>query len=159
LQASLLLSPARRGAFLKALGTPSGGRRLRHLPQRLPLSVQLAHQRDDFRNLLSVWGSARCHDHLPTLRSRAAVSLATRLAFSNLKHGGEAGGAYRWDQHRSRPRRRTRPRARSRRAWRMHGPLPAGGGRCLCWLRRSPRSWSAGRKSQEFLLCGLGEVK
>src|SRR6266436_6759604 len=30
------------------------GQRLRYLPQRLSLSVQLAHQRDDFRNLLSV---------------------------------------------------------------------------------------------------------
>ena len=29
------------------------GERLRYLPQRLPLSVQLAYQRDDFRNLLS----------------------------------------------------------------------------------------------------------
>src|SRR5215831_13252108 len=33
------------------------GECLGYLPQRLPLSVQLAHQRDDFRNLLSVCGT------------------------------------------------------------------------------------------------------
>src|SRR6516162_780047 len=42
------------------------GQRLRYLPQRLPLAVQLAHQRDDFRNLLSVCeaptATATCRD-------------------------------------------------------------------------------------------------
>src|SRR5262245_19839412 len=50
------LSPAdrsRRVRLASASEMTLCGQRLRYLPQRLSLSVQLVHQRDDFRNLLS----------------------------------------------------------------------------------------------------------
>jgi hypothetical protein len=50
------------------------GERLRYLPQRLPLSMQLAHQRDHFRHFLSVGeapaSTAACRDLALARRSQ-----------------------------------------------------------------------------------------
>src|SRR5215467_9464471 len=47
------------------------GQRLRYLPQRLSLSVQLAHQRDDFRHLALARGS-QFGDQVRLLKPRRA---------------------------------------------------------------------------------------
>ena len=51
------------------------GECLGYLPQRLPLSVQLAHQRDDFRNLLSVGWLSRPTNSGPTSRCNPRSSI------------------------------------------------------------------------------------